>query len=213
MKRVVIIAVHPDDETLGCGGTILKHIKSGDEVSCIFITSGNTAQSEIISNVAKMYNFRNVICFNLPENQLRDISISDIISPLSSTFKEIEPQILYIPNRSDIHTDHRAVFEAVMSCTKSFRYPSIEKVLMCEVISETDFSPSLLECAFTPNYYVDISKYYQRKMEILSLFDAELLPYPQTRNLDTMTALNRYRGSQISCEYAESFMVLKIIER
>jgi LmbE family N-acetylglucosaminyl deacetylase len=211
MERVVVISVHPDDETLGCGGTILKHMDSGDEVSCIFVTSGNNEQNKIAADIIKKYNFKNAFYLNLPENELRDISIDKLISPIANAFKELKPQIIYIPNRSDIHSDHRAVFEAVMTCTKSFRYPFVEKVLMCEVISETDFAPSLSECAFLPNYYVDISKTFKRKIEILNLFKSELLPYPETRNIETMTALNRLRGSQISCEYAESFMAVKII--
>lgn len=213
MKRVCIIAVHPDDETLGCGGTILKHQENGDEVHCILITQGNSEQTVIWEQVKKEYNFTSLHELNLPELDLMDLSLNKLIPPISKAFNEIKPQVIYIPNRSDAHSDHKAVFAAVSSCTKAFRYPYVEQVLMMEVISETDFALPLPEGVFIVNYYVDITKQFERKQQILNIYESELLPYPQTRNLDTMKALNRYRGSQINAEYAEAFMSLKTIVR
>lgn len=212
-KKVCVIAVHPDDETLGCGGTILKHLKNGDEVHCIFVTSGNEEQQNTIQQVSELYGFTSVINLNLPELKLQDISLNQLIPQFSELFLVIKPEILYIPNRADVHSDHRAVYSAISACTKSFRYPFIERILMCEVISETDFVLGLPETVFIPNYYVDISDTFKKKIEILKLYQSELLPYPLTRNLNTMESLNRYRGSLINSEYAESFMSLKIIIR
>ena len=212
MSKVLVLSVHPDDETLGCGGTLLKHINNNDEVHCLFITSGNGEQRQIIKKVAELYGFKSHFCLDLKELILIDMPLCEIISQINSVINKIKPDILYIPNRSDIHSDHRAVFNAVTVCTKTFRYPYVKKILMCEVISETDFSPALMENAFVPNYFVDITSTFSKKIEILQLYDFELLPYPQTRNIDTMKALNRYRGSFINCEYAESFMILKMID-
>jgi len=211
MSRVLVISVHPDDETFGCGGTILKHINNNDEVHCLFATSGNVNQKQILKKVVELYCFKSYVCLELIELQLADMSLNDIIPLISSVFKQIEPEILYIPNRSDIHSDHRAVYNAVSACTKSFRYPYIKKILMCEVISETDFSLALYENTFIPNYFVDITDTFSKKIEILQLYESELLPYPKTRNIDAIRALNRYRGSLINSEYAEAFMALKII--
>ena len=213
MKNVMFISVHPDDETLGSGGTILKHIADGDDVTCVFITSGNSLQSEMIEQLNSHYLYKKSISLNFPELKLKDISLNFLIPKLTEVFNQCNPQILYIPNRSDIHSDHRAVFEAIMACTKTFRFPSIEQILMCEVISETDFAPALIEMAFIPNYFIDISFFFDKKIEILNIFKSELLPYPQTRNISTMSALNRYRGSQIGTEYAEAYMLLKQIVR
>ena len=181
MKKICVIAVHPDDETLGCGGTLLKH-------------------------------FKNVFNLGLEELRLSDISLNDIIPLISKIFKEVKPEIIYMPNRSDVHSDHKAIFNAVLSCTKSFRYPFIRKVLMMEVISETDFSLGLPETMFIPNYYVDISETFEQKIQIMKMYESEMLEYPHTRNESTMTALNRYRGSLIGTEYAEAFMAIKIVE-
>ncbi len=213
MEKVVVVAVHPDDETIGCGGTIIKHLNKGDEVHCILVTKGNAEQKVIWDKVKDTYHFTSVTELDFPELDLMDKSLNELIPPLSKAISAIRPQTIIIPNRSDAHSDHKAIFNAVASCTKAFRYPFIEKVLMMEVISETDFALPLPEGQFIPNYYVDITKEFQKKQEILKIYESELLPYPQTRNLNTMQALNRYRGSQINAEYAEAFMNLKTIVR
>lgn len=211
--EICIISVHPDDETLGCGGTILKFLERGDEVHCILVTKGNKKQQEIWNRIKETYSFTSVTELDFPELELMDISLNELIPPISKAISAVQPQVLIIPNRSDVHSDHKAIFNAVISCTKAFRYPYVEQVLMMEVISETDFALPLHENQFAANYFVDITEQYQRKKEILELYESELLPYPQTRNLSTMEALNRYRGSLINAEYAEAFMNLKTIVR
>jgi len=213
MERVVVISVHPDDETLGCGGTILKHLKKGDEVHCVLVTSGNSEQTVIWNKVKTAFGFTSVIELDFPELDLADISLNKLIPAFADVFNKIKPTVLYLPNRSDVHSDHQAVFKAVSACTKAFRYPFIEKVLMCEVISETDFALPVPEAVFVPNYFVDITDEMQKKLEIFKLYESELLPYPSTRNESTITALNRYRGSLIGSEYAEAFVSLKTIVR
>lgn len=212
MNKICIIAVHPDDETLGAGGTILKHLAKGDEVYCVFVTGGNEEQKFLVDKVTAAYKFTGTFSLNLPELLLGDTSLNYIIPLIHDVFKQVQPDTIIIPNRSDVHSDHRTIFDAVYACTKSFRYPYIKKILMMEVISETDFNLALPERVFIPNYYVDITSTFARKNEILKIYESELLPYPETRNLNTMEALNRYRGSQVSAEYAESFMALKIVD-
>jgi LmbE family N-acetylglucosaminyl deacetylase len=211
MKKILVVSVHPDDETLGCGGTLFKHKSIGDEIYCIHVTNGNKKQEKVIQKIDAMYEFKESICLGFEEISLESISLSDIIEKLSSAIANIKPNYLYIPNRSDAHSDHRRVFEALTACTKSFRYPFIEKILMCEVISETDFSPALNENAFVPNVFVDITKHFDEKTAVIKLFDSELLPAPFTRSLSAIEALSRYRGSQINVGYAEAFMLIKEI--
>jgi LmbE family N-acetylglucosaminyl deacetylase len=212
-KNVLIIAVHPDDETIGCGGTIFHHLAKGDNVFCVFVTSGNPKQASLISKVSTHYGFNDTFQLELPEIILDSLPLKDIIGPLSKVIQKVRPEIVYIPNRSDTHSDHRATFNACQACLKSFRYPFVEKVLMIEVISETDFAPALPENYFQPNTFVDISAFMDKKLEALILFEDELLPYPCTRNVEAMNALNRYRGSLINAEYAEAFVLLKEIIR
>ncbi len=210
-RKILIIAVHPDDETIGCGGTILKHKEEGDYVACLFVTKGNEEQKLTISKLEELYSFDKVYNAGLPEIILENIPLSDIIPHISDAIKDWNAEVVYLPNRTDPHSDHRRTFDAAQACIKSFRYPSIKKVMMMEVISETDFAPALPENIFIPNIFVDISQYMEKKLEILEIFSSELLDEPFTRSLGTMKAYNRYRGSQINCQYAECFMLIKEI--
>ena len=209
MKKILCVSVHPDDETLGCGGTLLKHKAKGDEIYCVHVTNGNEKQKSVICLLRELYEFKETYQLGLPEIKLTDIPLSEIISKLSAVIQQVKPDYLYIPNRSDAHSDHRIVFEALTACTKSFRYPFIKKIMMCEVISETDFSPALPENIFIPNVFMDISDFIERKHEILNVFESELLTSPYTRSIDAILALSKYRGSQINVNYAEAFMLLK----
>lgn len=221
MNKVVVVAVHPDDETLACGGTLLKHIKNGDEVYWVIVTEISEKhgfeknvvekREREIKAVAEKYNFTDTIQFRLPTMKLDELPYSKLIFHFSTTFNKIQPNILYLPFKGDVHTDHRIVFDTAFSCTKNFRYPSIEKIYMMETISETDFAPALTENAFIPNYYVNISNEFSKKQEILSLYDGEIKAHPFPRSLRNVEALATIRGSQIGVEYAESFMLLKEI--
>jgi N-acetylglucosamine malate deacetylase 1 len=211
MKKVLMISVHPDDETLGCGGALLKHKSDGDIVGCMFVTSGNDHQKTLINKVVDRYSFDFVECLNKEEIKLDDLSLTELIPPFSDIINKFRPSILYVPNRSDSHSDHRRVWAAVTACIKSFRFPFIKRVLMCEVISETDFAPALSENSFVPNVFVDITKFRDEKMDILNLYKNELLEDPHTRSISAIEALQRYRGSQASVQYAEAFMLIKEI--
>ena len=136
-----------------------------------------------------------------------------MVPEISAVFSEVKPEIIYTLNRSDAHSDHRIIFDAVMSCTKSFRYPYIKQVLMYECISETEFAPALAEKAFLPNYFVDITKYIDKKNEAMSVFESELGEHPFPRSLDNIRALAHFRGASVGVQYAEAFQLLKYIDK
>lgn len=220
-NRVVVFAVHPDDEVLMCGGTLLKHKQAGDEIHWVIITNifekegfskevVERRQREI-SQVASMFQFDSVVKLNFPTTTLDQISMNDLIEKLSKTIHKIEPTTLYLPNRSDVHSDHQVIFKAIYSCTKNFRYPFIKSIFMGETISETDFAPALLENAFTPNIFVDISDFFDKKMEIFKVYESEVMPDNLPRSNSAIKALCQYRGSSIGVRYAEAFILLKEI--
>jgi len=217
--HIIIVAPHPDDETLGCGGTILKHKADGDSIHWLIISGmtekkGSSSQvikqrQEEIESVARMYGFETVHNLNLPTMQLDEIPTGDVISALSKIFKDIKPNTVYLPNRSDVHSDHRIVFHAAWSCCKTFRFPFIRRVLMYETPSETDFIPPFPETAFLPNIFSDISPYLERKIEIMREYRGELKDHPFPRSERNIRALATVRGSIAGVEYAEAFMLLK----
>lgn len=223
MKKVIVISAHPDDEIIGVGGTLFKHKKNGDELYWLITTnileSQGFSKERIesrqveINKVAEILNFKAVFKLDYPTIHLTDESLITMIPRIGEIFKNIQPEVVYVLNRSDAHSDHLITFKAVMSCTKSFRYPSIKKVLMYECISETEFGPVLPENIFMPNYYVDISDYLEDKLEIMSVYESELGEHPFPRSLRNIKALATFRGATAGVEYAEAFQLLKYIEK
>ncbi len=219
MKKVLVVAVHPDDETLACGGTLLKHKEQGDQIYWLIVTglhtdngfSQNTVdQREIeIQKVSEAYGFAETIRFDFPTMRLDELSYSDLIGAFSKAFKTVEPNVIYLPFHGDVHTDHQVIFNAAYSCTKNFRYPFVEEIYMMETISETDFAPALHQNAFLPNTFVDISPFLDKKLEIMSVFKSEVGEHPFPRSLRNMEALATVRGAQAGVTFAESFMQLK----
>ena len=140
-------------------------------------------------------------------------SLIKMVPDISSIFSEVKPEIIYTLNRSDAHSDHRVIFDAVMACTKSFRYPFIKQILMYECISETEFAPALAEKAFLPNYFIDITDYLDKKNEIMKVFESEIAEHPFPRSLENIKALAHFRGASVGVKYAEAFQLLKYIDK
>lgn len=221
MKRnVLFVSVHPDDETLGCGGTILKHKALGDTINWLNVTDIDNnhplgfstdliRETQVsIDKVKDSYGFIKCINLKFYTMLLDTVGLSSLIKQISKAINEIQPDTLYIPNRSDVHSDHKITFQAIYSCTKQFRYPFIKRVLMYETLSETEFAPALAENAFIPNVFVDISDYLEDKLKIMELYDTEIMPDPLPRSKYAIRALAAYRGSRIGVQYAEVFQSL-----
>jgi LmbE family N-acetylglucosaminyl deacetylase len=223
MRKVIVISAHPDDEILGAGGTLLKHIHNGDLLSWVVVTkiseeNGFTKERVItrqneIETVKKMVGFSSIYQLNYPTMSLNSESVNRMIPEISSIFLDFEPEIIYVMNRSDAHSDHRYTFDAVVACTKSFRYPFITKVLMYECISETEFAPQLPEKVFIPNYFVDISDFFEKKIEIMQVYESEMGEHPFPRSIENIKALAVFRGASVGVKYAESFQIVKIIDK
>ncbi|MEO6901892.1 MAG: PIG-L family deacetylase [Bacteroidia bacterium] len=221
--KVIVISAHPDDEVIGCGGTLIKHKANGDEIYWVIIT--NIFQNQgfsperiesrqiEIEKVKNMMGFSGVYKLDYPTMNLTSDSINTLIPKISTIFNEVQPEIIYVMNRSDAHSDHRITFDAVAACTKSFRYPFIKRVLMYECISETEFAPALPERIFQPNYFVDITNYFNEKIKIMNVYDSELGQHPFPRSVRNIGALATFRGASVGVEYAEAFQLIKFIDK
>ena len=223
MNKVVVISAHPDDEILGCGGTLLRHNEQKDEIFWIIITNifeeNGFSKERVysrqveIEKVAKQLRIKKLYKLDYPTMHLEPGNLPSMISKISKIFSEINPGIIYVMNRSDAHSDHRVSFDAVIACTKSFRYPSINKVLMYECISETEFAPALPERVFQPNYFVDITGYFDKKVEMMKIYSSELGEHPFPRSIKNIEALAIFRGASSGVEYAEAFQLVKLIDK
>ena len=214
-NKILVVAVHPDDETLGCGGTLLKHKDSGDEINwliCTKIDKDNdyyAIRENEIEQASRLYGFDGTYSLGLKTMRVDEYSMSELIGKISKIINEVRPNIIYLPFKGDVHSDHRKIFEASYSCTKSFRYPFIKKIYMMETLSETEFAPSTKEDSFIPNSFVDISEYFEKKIEIMKIFKSEVAEHPFPRSEKNLRALATLRGAICGCKYAEGFMLLK----
>lgn len=220
MKKVLVVCVHPDDETLAFGGTLLKHVNNGDEIYwCIVtkITEDLGWSKKRISNrekqimiVSDLYPFNQVFRLNFLSTQLGPVQMSELITSINNVVGIVKPNIVYLPYAYDIHTDHQIVFKAAISCTKNFRHPYINKILMGETLSETEFSYHH-GTTFSPNVYVDISEFIDKKIEIFKVYEEEIMAEEYPRSISNIENLSSYRGSSIGCKHAEAFMLIKEI--
>lgn len=220
MSRILVVSPHPDDETLGAGGTLLRYKDEGNDIYWLnftnmkeeygYIEERIQSRNDEIEIVNKLYGFTKMYNLELEPSGLDKYSKLELISYVSEIIKEIEPNIIILPNRKDIHSDHKIVFDTIFSCTKSFRYPSIEKILVMEIVSETDFSHDV--SSFKPNYFIDITKYMDMKIEIMEIYKSEFQSHPFPRSIENIRALAMNRGATAGKYYVEAFMLIKAIE-
>jgi N-acetylglucosamine malate deacetylase 1 len=212
--KILVIAPHPDDETLGCGGTLFKHKAEGDEIYWLIVTGISkdtglsndavTKRDNEIDAVAKKYEFLDVFNLRLPTTKIDTLPLSDLIGKISKVYKKIEPEIIYMPFANDVHTDHQIIAKALQSTLKWFRYPHIKKVYMYETPSETEFN-FVENRVFRPNVFVNISKYVDDKIETMKFYDGEMGEFPFPRSEKTLRSLAALRGSQSGFNSSEAF--------
>ena len=218
--KILVIAPHPDDETLGCGGSLLKHKANGDSLSWLVATRGHEPQwsAELlarketeIGRVAKAYGFEDTFRLNFPTIKLDTIPLDQMIVPIREAITAAKPDLVYVNHWGDVHSDHRVVFEATMSVLKPFYSGKlgVRKVLSYEVLSSTDAMPANAARVFVPNVFNDVTEFLEQKLDIMALYESEAQPSPLPRALDSLRALARYRGATIGVEYAEAFMLVR----
>ena len=221
--RTLVIAPHPDDELLGCGGTLLKRVAQGHTVGVLFMTTVTTTsgwsneqiiqRSSQISRVTSTLGIHQSHIFKLdyPTTQLDQVPLGELVQAISHAVHTFKPTELLLPHFSDAHSDHRVTFDAASTCTKWFRYPFIRRVLAYDTVSETDQSLAPYR-SFHPNLFIDITPFLDQKLELLSIYQSEIKPHPFPRSLETVKAKALLIGSMCGCNYAESFQLLRQFE-
>lgn len=209
--KVLIIAPHPDDEVLGVGGTIAKHSEKGDEVAVTIVSEGVSAQY----SDPEMKNVRRNACkeackllgvdkfqfFDLPDAKLMESGLVEITRVLNESMKKFSPDVVYAPDLSELHMDHRMVHEAALVVTRPYLELFSGKSIYFYETSTLKWS------GFNPNYYVDISKYIDVKIDAFKVYESEIEEFPHPRSLEAIKTVAKFRGVEAGVEYAEGFVI------
>ncbi len=218
--RVLTISAHPDDETLGCGGALLRHRAAGDSIFWLIVTqpyeptwTAKTVERKAleVERVSEAYGVEKHFKLGFPTVRLDTYPQEELIGRIGEVVSEVGPEVVYVVHGGDVHTDHQVVFTSTMSVLKPFhlRRLAVRRVLCYESLSSTEAAPPAPDRAFIPQVFCDISSHIDRKIEILGMYETELQPDPMPRSASAVRALARYRGASISVEYAEAFMLIR----
>ena len=224
-ESVLVIAAHPDDEVLGCGGTIARHAGEGDRVQILVVAEGVTSRRSVrdscqfgdelsalhncAQSAASVLGAAGVEFLNLPDNRLDSIDRLDLIKSVESRILHYQPDVVYVHHAGDVNVDHRRLHEAVVTACRPIPGQPVKRLLSFEVASSTEWQPPGSAPAFQPNWFVDISAQWKCKREALAAYTSEMRPWPHARSLEALEHLARWRGAQVGVEAAEAFQLLR----
>ena len=222
--KVLLLVAHTDDEILGMGGTICRHIKNGDKVYALSMTDGISSRGinnydkiktrlEASNKVSENLGFEWVKRENFPDNSMDSIPLIEIIKVIEEAKKKINPNIIYTHSSADLNIDHRIVNQATLTAFRPLKNESWKEIRTFEIPSSTDYGHKSVTNIFNPNLYIDISSYIDQKLNALKNYDEEILPPPNSRSYEGIENLAKFRGNQAGLNYAEAFEVIRKIER
>lgn len=228
MKRVLVVAAHPDDEILGVGATVAKHVAQGDEVYALILGEGQTSRGEHREDIsqgvveelhkntmesASKVGYRNVYFENFPDNRFDQVDLLDIVKAVEHKIREIQPEIIYTHYSGDLNIDHQYTARAVLTATRPIGDYPVKEIYAFETLSSTEWNFDYsVQPAFSPNVYVDITKYYEKKEAAMNCYVSELCQYPHPRSLEGMDVLSRTRGIAAGMKRAEAFMLIRCMK-
>jgi LmbE family N-acetylglucosaminyl deacetylase len=224
-QRVLVVAAHPDDEVLGCGGTIARHAEAGDQVQVLIVAEGATSRQQprdrlqatqelsLLAQAARkagaILGVRGVELLDLPDNRLDSLDRLDLIKRIEECIERHQPQVVYVHHVGDVNVDHRRLHEAVVTACRPTPGHSVQRLLSFEVASSSEWQPPGSAPAFQPNWFVDISAHWPRKREALAAYASEMRPWPHARSMEALEHLARWRGAQVGVDAAEAFCLLR----
>ena len=218
-KIALVVAPHADDETIGCGGTLVALKKLGYDIYWVLCTTmqpgkhyspdqANKRRQEI--DLARtFFDFDGVFELGFEPAFLDQIPMANLVSKMKNILDEVRPSVVFAPYRYDAHSDHQVVYDALSGATKSFRSPFVKKLFVYETLSETEYSSEPMNTAFRPNVFFDISSEIDAKIEALNIYSDQVATFPFPRSDDAVIALSKYRGAQAFMKNAEAFMLIK----
>jgi N-acetylglucosamine malate deacetylase 1 len=227
-KVVCVFAAHPDDEVLGCGATIAKHVENGDEVHVCIMAEGLTsrdAKRDLEKHKGNLVELKNIAVkaneiigstsihfLDFPDNRMDSVDLIDVVKAVESQVYKYQPNIVYTHHASDVNIDHQRIHQAVVTACRPQPGYAVKRLLAFEVMSSTEWQPASSKIAFNPNWYVDTGAFIEKKIKALEAYQCEMRDWPHARSINAVKALAMYRGASVGVNAAEAFVLMRNIE-
>ena len=212
--RVLVIAPHPDDETIGAGGTIARHVARGDEVFLCIVTQAysppwpegcvETARRQVEA-VGRVLGIKRAFFLGFPTVKLNTVPNADLTRALQKVVQDTRPEVVYTSSANDVNQDHRIVFETTLVAVRPWPGSTIRRVLSYEIGYARHFGHQM----FAPNVFVDIESFLDRKLEAMKCYETELREPPHPRSLAGLELIARERGHSVGLRAAECFQLVR----
>ncbi len=224
-RNVLVVAAHPDDEVLGCGGTIASHSAKGDRVSVLFLADGVgsrlkrqstrevAARKRAAAKAAAILGITKIHFLGLPDNQLDGVLLLTIVKSVEDFMRRVDPDVVYTHFAGDLNVDHRTCHAAVMTACRPVPGSRIRSIYSFEVLSSTEWSLRHVTTPFSPARFNDIGAFLRQKMDALRAYGSEMRTFPHARSFEAVEALARLRGTSAGLGAAEAFVVEREIVR
>lgn len=227
MKRILIVAAHPDDETLGCGATAAAHAAAGDQVFALILGEGMTSRftapgkadallHSLHSDAKKasaVLGFKRIRFANFPDNSFDTLPLLKIVKRIEQEIEELKPAIVYTHHSGDLNIDHRQTFEAVLAATRPMAGCSVEEVNTFYIPSSSEWSFGHVRSIFRPNLFIDATKTIRKKVAAMKVYKHEIRRSPHPRSQQMLNAVSHYWGSIVGLPYAEAFETIRTIRK
>ncbi len=220
-KIVLVVAAHTDDEALGCGGTIAKHVAQGDSVYAVFLADGVTSRPNASEHELEERNaaankahailgIKQSYMLGFPDNRMDSVPLLDIVQKLEAVLTDVQPEVIYTHHYGDLNIDHRITHQAVMTACRPVPGTTVKQIYAYEVLSATEWNTPG-NVSFVPNVFVDITEHLETKIESLVAYELEMMAVPHSRSLANVNQLAKFRGNAVGYVAAESFMLVRIL--
>ena len=220
--NILVIAPHPDDEILGCGGTIAKHVAKGDDVYVSIVTRGMAPMfpQELVERTRSecrradsFLGVKETSFLDFPAVKLEEIPRSEFNAAFIKLIQKVKPHIVYLPHYGDMQLDHRMTVDAAMVALRPKYEHVVSRIYAYETVSETGWNIPNTVNEFIPNCYNDVSGYLEKKLKALAMFETQIADYPDARSLKAVEALALYRGTTVGVAAAEAFVLIREIAK
>lgn len=224
-KKTLIIAAHPDDEILGCGGTMAKLTETGNQVFTLILGEGVTSRDEKRDNIKrsedinglkneiilanKVLNVKEVFTADFPDNRFDTVDFLDIVKRIEYFINKINPHTIFTHFKDDLNIDHKITYDAVLTATRPMVGAPVKEIYSFEVLSSTEWN---FPYCYSPDVFIDISDYVDKKIAAMKEYNSELREYPHPRSIEGIELSAKYRGLQCGFKYAEAFKCVRILK-